>query len=143
MDIIFDFKELNTITNSLWQIGQQHRIWCFNGDLGSGKTTIIANLSGHLGVRDGTVASPTFSIVNQYESSVGTLYHIDAYRLVPDDISIQIELDEIVHATNGYVFIEWSSKIMPILPPAYFKIDIYTVPNEPYLRRIVGQVYTP
>jgi tRNA threonylcarbamoyladenosine biosynthesis protein TsaE len=52
----------------------------FEGEMAAGKTTFIKTLCELLGVRD-VVSSPTFSIVNEYESANGTVYHFDFYRL--------------------------------------------------------------
>jgi tRNA threonylcarbamoyladenosine biosynthesis protein TsaE len=53
------------------------------GDLGAGKTTFARGLARGLGARARDVASPTFSLVNEYAGEAGTivLRHLDLYRL--------------------------------------------------------------
>src|SRR5688572_12349845 len=50
------------------------------GELGAGKTTLAQEILRLLGVKE-PVTSPTFSLVNEYESTRGTIYHFDLYRL--------------------------------------------------------------
>ena len=54
----------------------ENRIIALHGDLGAGKTTLIQALCQELGVTD-NVKSPTFSIVNEYESESGNIFHFD------------------------------------------------------------------
>ena len=51
----------------------------FDGDLGSGKTTLIKNISMKIGSKD-NISSPTFPILNIYESNNEKIYHADLYR---------------------------------------------------------------
>ena len=55
-------------------------IICLKGELGSGKTTFTKLLGKQLEVKD-VIVSPTFNIVNIYQSNMGPIHHIDAYRL--------------------------------------------------------------
>ena len=58
------------------------RVIAFYGDMGVGKTTFIKSLCSHLGVDLAKVCSPTYSIVNEYETPTDILiYHFDFYRI--------------------------------------------------------------
>ncbi len=81
------------------------------GDLGAGKTVLTRGFCSALGLEDlSLVHSPTFSLVNQYETASGPLYHIDLYRLDQSQEQYSIGLDEILGET-AFVVIEWSEKL--------------------------------
>ena len=73
--------ELNNIDNIAKELinSFKNKIVIFNGDMGSGKTTIISSIVNFLGAND-KVSSPTFSIVNEYNVVDGSIYHFDFYR---------------------------------------------------------------
>ena len=84
--IVKEKSELPATADKLLQIAGKRRKFVLYGDLGAGKTTLVQSLCAVLGVRD-TVASPTFSLVNEYrctdpaDQSVQPVYHLDLYRL--------------------------------------------------------------
>lgn len=95
----------------------------FSGDLGAGKTTITRGIAVGLGLED-EVTSPTFSIVNEYESkSAVSLYHFDMYRIMN---STELEFTGFFdYPLEESVFIiEWSENIKDIIPENAIRIDI-------------------
>ena len=98
-------------------------IICFNGPMGVGKTTLISALCKKWSVTD-TVSSPTFSIVNQYESEIkGTLFHFDFYRLKNIVDALDIGVEE--YLDSGKIcLIEWGEKIETLLPENIQQVDI-------------------
>jgi len=92
------------------------------GDLGAGKTTITRVILDCIGVNPLKVRSPTFNIVNTYQSNLGTVYHIDTYRVSP------FELYEIgfydYFDGKSIVIIEWADKIIDDLEKADFLFKI-------------------
>ena len=106
----------------------QTRVWLFQGDLGSGKTTLIKALGAVLGVTD-TMSSPTFSIVNEYESrDFERVYHFDFYRIRSETEALDIGIEE--YFDSGYpCFIEWPEKIPSLLPESRGEVTI-TIENE-------------
>lgn len=94
----------------------QRRVFTFTGPLGVGKTTLIKALCRALGVTDG-MASPSFSIVNEYRTAQGgTVYHFDLYRLNKagelDGIGFTEYLD-----SGHYCFVEWPAIGNGLYPP--------------------------
>ena len=92
------------------------------GDLGVGKTVFTQGFADGLGITE-PISSPTFTIVQQYDSGRIPLYHFDVYRI--GDIS---EMDEIGYEDcfygEGVCLIEWSQLILEILPDKVVHICI-------------------
>ena len=92
------------------------------GDLGVGKTVFTQGLARGLGI-DGTVNSPTFTILQVYEEGRMPFYHFDVYRI--GDVE---EMDEIGYEDcfygQGVCLIEWANLIEEILPEQYIQITI-------------------
>ena len=100
----------------------RYSVVTFVGDLGSGKTTLIQSICRLLGVED-NIASPTFSIVNEYSSTGGPIYHIDLYRLKDIQEAMDIGIEEYLYG-NGICFIEWPQIILDICPYPHIRIEI-------------------
>ena len=93
------------------------------GELGAGKTVLTRGFCSALGLVDlSLVHSPTFSLVNQYETPSGLLFHIDLYRLDSSKEQYSIGLDEIL-GDSGFVRIEWPEKLQ-IPVSEFLLIDI-------------------
>jgi len=88
----------------------------FNGELGSGKTTFIRNMLVFFGV-SGTIKSPTFAIVEDYNTAVGVIYHFDLYRFDDPEEWYYAGFDEYL-ASDVVCFIEWAENAETIIYPA-------------------------
>lgn len=97
-------------------------VYALDGDLGAGKTAFSQGFAEGLGVTD-CVNSPTFTILNIYESGRLPLYHFDVYRISDVDEMEEIGCDEFFYG-NGVCLIEWASLIEEILPEGTVKITI-------------------
>lgn len=83
----------------------QHPILLLKGNLGAGKTTFTQFLLKNLGSRD-EVSSPTYSIVNEYDTPKGKVYHFDLYRLKNIEEVYDIGIEE--YLDNAFLsIIEW------------------------------------
>ncbi|WP_116127575.1 tRNA (adenosine(37)-N6)-threonylcarbamoyltransferase complex ATPase subunit type 1 TsaE [Lewinella sp. IMCC34183] len=91
------------------------RVFALTGDLGAGKTTLVAELCRQLGVTE-PVSSPTYGIVNVYDGTAGEIYHLDCYRLADTGEALDAGLEEVLGADAGAVFVEWPEVIEPLLP---------------------------
>ena len=81
-----------------------------------------------MGVKE-TVNSPTFSIVNEYETSdKRIIYHFDCYRINKIQEALDLGAEEYLYSGN-LCFIEWSENIAPILPDSLVNVDIEEVEN--------------
>lgn len=103
------------------------------GDLGSGKTTLVQGLGEGLGI-DEPIVSPTFTIINEYNRARLPLYHLDLYRLEAAEI-IALNLDsywEGIEVEPGIVAIEWAQR-MPYKPKTYLTIHLTVRSESQYL----------
>ncbi|MFK8164338.1 MAG: tRNA (adenosine(37)-N6)-threonylcarbamoyltransferase complex ATPase subunit type 1 TsaE [Lewinella sp.] len=98
----------------LGKYGHQ-RVYALLGELGAGKTTLVAEMCRQLGVAVAT-SSPTFSIVNQYDGDEGIIYHLDCYRLKSVEEAIDAGIEELLAEAPNTVFIEWPGVIEVLLP---------------------------
>lgn len=95
------------------QIGDR-RIFAFYGSMGAGKTTFIKAICKQLGVKD-SVSSPTFAIVNEYDSSIGPIYHFDFYRIKNLAEVVDLGFEDYAYSGN-LCFMEWPELIEELLP---------------------------
>jgi tRNA threonylcarbamoyladenosine biosynthesis protein TsaE len=103
-------------------IGQQ-KVVLFHAEMGAGKTTFINAVLRAMGINE-TAGSPTYSIVNGYESPYyGEIFHFDLYRLQSLDEALAIGMEEMLYS-DAYCFIEWPEIIENILPDNVFKVTI-------------------
>lgn len=104
------------------------RIYAFYGSMGAGKTTFISALCRVLGVGD-EVASPTFTIVNEYRSGDGrAVYHFDFYRIENLQEVLDIGYEEYMDS-DGICLMEWPEKIEAILPEDALRVHIAELPD--------------
>ena len=109
------------------RFGQQARpgdVCILTGDLGVGKTVFTQGVAAGLGINE-PVVSPTFTIVQPYESGRLPFYHFDVYRI--GDLE---EMDEIGYEDyfygGGLSIVEWGSRIEELLPPCHKEVMIET-----------------
>ncbi|NLD99948.1 MAG: tRNA (adenosine(37)-N6)-threonylcarbamoyltransferase complex ATPase subunit type 1 TsaE [Fibrobacter sp.] len=101
---------------------QSGDVYALEGDLGTGKTEFVRGFMASTGVS--SVRSPSFSILNIYETSKWPVYHFDFYRLAESSELENIGFQEYI-STNGVCLIEWANMFTDVLP-AYTKIIKFT-----------------
>ncbi len=93
------------------------------GDLGSGKTTLVQGIGEGLGITE-PIVSPTFTLINEYaEEGRLPLYHLDLYRLQSQEVT-QLNLASYWHGLEyplGIVAIEWAERLID-KPPNYLQL---------------------
>jgi len=101
---------------------------CLNGELGSGKTTLVQGISAGWGSLD-AVSSPTFVLVNVYRRPDGNvLYHLDAYRLKNAQEAIDLDLD--VMLDSGPLVVEWADRVRDALPDNCLAVSLRYVDED-------------
>jgi len=134
MEFVFTLTEINAVAQKIWDAYGSKKIWAFYAAMGSGKTTFIHALCEVLKV-NGTVSSPTFAIINEYESdSAGTIYHMDWYRLKDEEEAINAGVEDVLNS-NSFCLIEWPEKAASLLPDDVLKITI--TPIDETTRKII------
>jgi tRNA threonylcarbamoyladenosine biosynthesis protein TsaE len=90
------------------------------GDLGAGKTVFCKGVGESLGISPDRIVSPSFTIVTEHEGTV-PLYHVDVYRLSSEWEAVCIGLEELLNG-EGVCLVEWSEKIVSLLPKHSIKV---------------------
>ena len=108
------------------QIGN-HRVFAFYGTMGAGKTTFIKAVCEQLGVKD-AVTSPTFAIVNEYESDMGAIYHFDFYRIKNLGEVMDLGFEDYAYSGN-LCLMEWPELIEELLPENTVNVNISETPG--------------
>jgi tRNA threonylcarbamoyladenosine biosynthesis protein TsaE len=94
------------------------------GDLGTGKTTLVQGIGEGLGIED-AIVSPTFTLINEYTEGRIPLYHLDLYRLEPAEVeTLNLESYwEGVELPLGIVAIEWAERLL-YKPSSYLELHL-------------------
>ncbi len=112
-------------------------ICCF-GDLGTGKTTLIKGIAHGLGLRPEEVTSPTFVVMNVYESGRLPLYHFDLYRLERPEELGDIGYEEFLYG-RGVAVVEWAERLGPLMPAERMDIHLSHEALDERRIRVDGQ----
>lgn len=109
-----DMSNLKEVAQQLIEIAKEKKIWIFYGEIGVGKTTLIAEIVKILGSAM-NASSPSFAIINEYPTKNGnSLLHFDFYRLNKFQELIEIGFEDYLNL-DKYCFIEWPEIAKPIL----------------------------
>lgn len=107
------------------KIGQEAvpgAVYALLGDLGVGKTVFTKGVAAGLGVKE-PISSPTFTIVQVYESGRLPFYHFDVYRISDVDEMEEIGYEDYFYG-DGISFVEWANLIEEIMPKETVTIRI-------------------
>jgi tRNA threonylcarbamoyladenosine biosynthesis protein TsaE len=108
-----------------------------HGDLGAGKTQFVRGLLTALGGNPRAVSSPTFVLLNVYDTpspKIQKIYHLDAYRVGGADDFEAIGFTELLDQQNAIVVVEWADRVVSLLPSQ--RIDVTITPTGLTNRRI-------
>ncbi len=106
------------------------------GDLGTGKTTLVRGLLRELG-HEGPVRSPTYTLIESYAAAGRTLHHLDLYRLADPEELEYLGWRELI-ADDALVLVEWPERGEGVLPPADLQIAIAHAPPGRVLRMLAS-----
>ncbi len=98
------------------------------GELGAGKSELTRGIAKGLGVTE-TVTSPSFTILNVYESGRCPLYHFDWYRIESADELYELGMDEYLGG-DGIAVVEWAERCPEAVPDKHKRIVLRTTGEE-------------
>ncbi len=117
----------------------QHALIELHGNLGAGKTTFARYLLQALGV-SGQIKSPTYAVLETYESSLHDFYiwHFDFYRF-NDPYEWEDAGFRDIFASKGLKLVEWPEKAASLMPQADLLIHLNVHPDESRRARLTAQ----
>lgn len=115
-------KETFQVGKALGEKAEKGQIYTLTGDLGVGKTVFTKGLAEGLGITE-PISSPTFTIVQIYESGKLPLYHFDVYRIGDVEEMEEIGYEDYFYG-EGVCLIEWANLIGEILPEGIIPVTI-------------------
>lgn len=115
-------KETFQVGKALGEKAEKGQIYTLTGDLGVGKTVFTKGLAEGLGITE-PISSPTFTIVQIYESGKLPLYHFDVYRIGDVEEMEEIGYEDYFYG-EGVCLIEWANLIGEILPEGIISVTI-------------------
>jgi len=135
ISIEFSLKNIDDVAFEFLQKVENRKHFAFYGSMGAGKTTFIKALCKAIGVA-GTVTSPTFALVNEYNAGTSIslsrpnerVYHFDFYRINKPEEVFDFGCEE-YFASGAYCFVEWPEKAEIVLPKDICKVEIKELPN--------------
>src|SRR5438874_412308 len=109
-------------------------IVCVRGELGAGKTHFIKGIAHSFGIDEREITSPTFALLNEYETATLHLNHLDCYRFQDPKELLELGVEDYFYPPNGATIIEWPERIENLLPRERIEVTIEVL--SPTERRI-------
>lgn len=135
MDLNFSLTGIDEAAKKFIEAIGTKKVVALHGNMGAGKTTFVHAVCEALGVK-GNVSSPTFAIINQYQTANGQIiHHIDMYRLKDEEEAINAGVEDCLYS-GDYCFVEWPEKATGIFPAHTLHVYINAVDNETRKLRI-------
>lgn len=133
-----DEASLETFGARLADVLHGGEVITLDGPLGAGKTTFCRGLLRGLGHR-GPVKSPTFTLVEPYESLSPPVYHFDLYRIAdPEELELMGFRDYLGQAV---VVIEWAARLDDAEALATIALDLQLGPRVAHAPRAVPDAH--
>jgi len=122
MTLTYELSEIDSIAMLLLSEVKSKTL-LFYGEMGAGKTTLIKALIKALGSED-VVSSPTFSLVNEYHTDQGKVYHFDFYRIEDETEILDMGFEDYLDS-DSWKLIEWPQKIENLLEADMQKVEVF------------------
>ncbi len=127
MTLTYELSEIDSIAKLILSKVESKTL-LFYGKMGAGKTTLIKALIKALGSTD-KVSSPTFSLVNEYHTDQGKVYHFDFYRIEDETEVLDMGFEDYLDS-DSWKLIEWPQKIENLLEADMQKVEVFIENNN-------------
>ena len=127
MTLTYELSEIDSIAKLLLSKVKSKTL-LFYGEMGAGKTTLIKALIKALGSED-IVSSPTFSLVNEYHTDQGKVFHFDFYRIEDETEVLDMGFEDYLDS-DSWKLIEWPQKIENLLEADMQKVEVLLENNK-------------
>ena len=124
----FSEEETRTLAKSFATNAKPGDVYTLDGDLGVGKTIFTKGFAKGLDITE-PVVSPTFTILQEYDSGKLPFYHFDVYRIGEPEEMDEVGFEDYLYG-QGICLIEWAKLIRDLLPTEYTKILIEKDPQR-------------
>ena len=135
MEFVYTYNTIHNFAKKITPL-LKYKLVFLEGELGSGKTTLIKQFCKELGFKN-QVTSPTFPLLNIYKNNEKNIYHADLYRLKNINEINELGFYELVESNNWF-FVEWPELLYGVIDFPYTKIKIKNVDD---ISRIVNLTY--
>jgi len=135
MRIDYSIDEIRNTAAQCIEIINGRKVVAFHGTMGSGKTTLIHAICDEKNVTS-AVSSPTFALINEYESPDGSIFHIDLYRLNNEEEAVRAGVEDCLYSGKTCL-VEWPEKAPSIFPED--TVHFFIEPLDDKKRRLVIQ----
>lgn len=119
-------SDLSAVAKSILSL-LKYKTVLFEGEMGAGKTTLIKEMILQAGSKD-RGASPTFSLVNEYQIPLGKIYHFDLYRVKSEEEALDFGIEEYLDSEH-FCFIEWPDTIRRLISENHHTVKILVENN--------------
>lgn len=120
-------QDTKTLAEKISEIAKKGDVFALYGTLGAGKSTFARYFIQHLTSAE-DIPSPTFTLVQTYETPSFDIYHYDMYRLRSPEEAYELDIEDAFYSAVS--LIEWPEKVVSLLPKDLWKISIETSGNN-------------
>jgi len=135
MSIDYSIDEIRSIAAQCIEIINGRKVIVFHGPIGSGKTTLIHAICDEKNVTS-PVSSPTFALINEYDSPEGSIFHIDLYRINDEEEAVRAGVEDCLYSGKTCL-VEWPEKAPSMFPEG--TVHFFIEPLGDQKRRLVIQ----
>ena len=119
--------DLTAVATAIIDLSDKMPVVLLHADMAMGKTTLVKEICSQLSCSD-EASSPTFSLVNEYSTPNGLVYHFDLYRIKDVEELYDIGFEE--YLDSGYLcLVEWPELAEELMPEQHVLVTIEQQPE--------------